>query len=306
MAQSDILSIQSGIKENTRDMTKYSLFLGGTNVINEALQMYDPLKTGYGRLFITRSPLFLTGGNANMNFAWKNFKHILEYGNTGVSGIGDMSMQTTEVTGGYTGKKFDLPTLFEDQTDTITITTMEFSGSPMRQLLYSWMNGVADSLTGLTHYNGVDRSRMLAAYENSDKQDSSAYIDRIQANQTMEAIYVNTDSTGERVEYACLLANMFPKNLPLDKFNYTSGQHELVDLSLDFAAVKYESIQINQVANALIKKYRILANSLNFYSGYDLSSQDWMGAGAHYDEKTGKLVDGAETDNDDLYTPHKK
>ena len=53
-------TIQSNIKSAAaNDITKYALFMGGTNVTNEVLACYDPLKTGYGRLFMVRKPAFL-------------------------------------------------------------------------------------------------------------------------------------------------------------------------------------------------------------------------------------------------------
>ena len=50
-------SLQSNIKNSSRDLTRYSLFLGGLNVKARALEQYDPLKTGYTRLFVVQSLL---------------------------------------------------------------------------------------------------------------------------------------------------------------------------------------------------------------------------------------------------------
>jgi hypothetical protein len=86
----------------------------------------------------------------------------------------------------------------------------------------------------------------------------------------MEAIYVQTDPTGrtDGIEYACMLANMMPKSVKKDHFNYEAGQHSIVQTDVPFTAVKYESPQINSIAKALIAKYSILRNYLSFNSGY--------------------------------------
>lgn len=270
MATTDALTIQSNIKSaaNT-DITKYALFMGGTNVTNDVLACYDPLKTGYARLFMVRKPAFL---DKTMPNKLKNFKHILEYGNTSVQGLGDINVDFKSIEGGYVGKSFEIPTNVNDNTNSMTVTVYEFSGSPVRELIHSWINGSVDLLTGLTHYNG------------------EASLDRIQANQTAEFIYVVTDHTGEKIEYCCLFANCFPRNINTDVFNYTSGEHNLVDTQIEFTCTKYESIQINKVANALLKKYKILTNSLNFYSGYNPNDENLGGgAGFAYNEETGKL-----------------
>lgn len=270
----------TGMQGHAGDMTQYALFMGGTNVVNEVLGCYDPLKTGYGRLFMVRKPTFLMK-DADMAKKLNNFKHILEYGNTSVNGISDISVSFNQIQGGYVGKSFEIPAYASDDTNQISVTVYEFSGSPVREVLHSWINGATDLLTGLTHYNGI-------AGWDSEKGEVGA----IQANQTAEFIWVNTDSTGKYVEYACLLANCFPKGIALDKFNYSSGSHELVEMTVDFTCTKYESIQINKVAQTLINKYRLLTNSLNFYSGIDPTDTNVIGQGRSYNVKTGKLEVG--------------
>ena len=280
-------TIQSNIKHHTYDnMNNYALFVGGTNVIHDVLQCYDPLRTGYGRLFMVRKPVFLEKffeGSASNPL--NKFKHILEYGNTSVQGIQDPSVNFESVTGGYVGNSFEIPTVAQDGTNSLTVKVYEFSGSPVREVIHSWINGTTDLLTGLTHYNGVDSG-----------------IARIQANQTAEFIYVSTDSTGEAVEYACLFANCFPKGINNDVYNYEAGQHQLVQTDIEFTCTKYESVQINAVAAKLLEKYKVITNSLNFYSGYSTADTikdesgntraNDLGGTVNpkaYDEKTGKI-----------------
>lgn len=260
------ITIQSNIKNHrNNDLLNYALFLGGPNVTHDVLANYDPLRTGYGRIFMVRKPLFLVDTIPDQ---FAKFKHIVEYGNTSVNGIGDIEQQTNQMTVGYVGKNIDLPSFAQDNTNQITIKMYEFSGSPIREVVYSWINGMNDILTGFTHYNGDDE------------------IDALQSNQTAEFIYVTTDNTGRKVEYACMFANCFPKNVKEDQFNYDQGQHNLVEYDLEFSCVKYESLQINKVAQALIDRYRILTNSLNFYSGISIDDQS-LGKGRYYNVKDG-------------------
>lgn len=240
-------TIQSSIKHNTTDMSKYALFLGGTNVVRDVLAAYDPLKTGYGRIFMVRKPVWVDEyfkGTGKM----KRFKHILEYGNTQIQGLTDPQVQFSTINGGYSGKGFEYPSYTTDDTNTFSITVYEMSGSPIREIIHTWINGTTDLQTGLAHYNGVN-------------------LPKIQANQTAEFIYVATDNTGLAVEYCCLFANCFPRGINIDVFNYQSGTHEPVETTIEFACTKYESTQINKVGRALINRYRILTNSLNFNSG---------------------------------------
>ena len=268
----DGITIQSGIKHHTNDaLTNYALFTSGLNVSHDVLMNYDPLKTGYGRLFMVRKPTFL---DYTIPSKLAKFKHILEYGNTAITGINDVTMGFNQLTGGYAGKSFEIPSFATDDTNQFTVNVYEFSGSPIREVIHSWMNGTSDLLTGLAHYNGEPS------------------LARIQANQTAEFIYVATDNTGNAIEYACMFANCFPKTLKNDQFNYQSGEHNLVEYSIDFTCTKYESIQINKVAKELLKRYKILSNSLNFYSGI-VPDDERLGSGKGYDVKTGKFTTAA-------------
>lgn len=275
-------TIQSNIKNhNNDDLLKYALFTGGLNVTHDVLANYDPLRTGYGRLFMVRQPVWLQKA---IPTKLKKFKHILEYGNTAVSGLNDITVSFNDYTGGYAGKSFGIPSVATDGTDTFTVNCYEFSGSPIREVIWTWVNGTTDLLTGLSHYNGIDPE-----------------IQRLQSNQTAEFVYVSTDHTGEQVEYACFLANCFPQNVKNDHFNYSSGQHEMVEYNIEFRCTKYESLQINKLGKALLDRYKVLANSLNFFSGIsslegDATGQlgDRLGPGKEYDVTTGQLVDAGD------------
>ena len=289
-AENNVKTIQSNIHESTysNSLTNYALFLGGTNVAHDVLAQYDPLKTGYARLFMVRKPVWLDyyfSGTPKMN----KFKHILEYGNVSISGLSDISVQTNSITGGYVGKSFEIPSYASDDTSSLSVQVYEYSGSPIREVLHEWINGSTDLMSGLTHYNGKLGKKLNA-------NDQVGLIAN-QANQTAEFIYVVTDCTGMNVEYACMFANCFPKNIPLDPFNYSSGQHELVETTIEFTATKYESLQINQIATRLIEKYKVLTNSLNFYSGHSKSEFEDKAdhPDMHYDEESGKIVSGKQS-----------
>ena len=279
-------TIQSSIKSaSVEDMTKYALFLGGTNVVRDVLSAYDPLKTGYGRIFMVHNPLWVAKYFNGTN-KFTNFKHILQYGNTQIQGLTDPQVNFNTINGGYNGKSFEIPAYATDDTNTFSITCYEMSGSPIREVIHTWINGTTDLLTGLSHYNGVD-------------------LEKKQSNQTAEFIYVATDNTGLGVEYACMFANCFPRGINTDVFNYQSGQHELVETTIEFSCTKYESTQINKVAAALINRYRILTNSLNFNSGITTKTLNGGNSNQndsidlkytrYYDHKSNKMISGSNT-----------
>lgn len=295
MAEDKSFTIQSGIKNSSvNDITQYALFLGGPNATNEVLRSFDPLKEGWARLFMVRKPAFLQDTIPNK---LTYFKHILEYANTGVSGLGDYTLNFQAMTGGYGGRQIQVPTYTSDGTDNFTVTVYEMSGSPIREVIDFWINGISDKMSTFSHYNGSNLPKMLA-------------------NQSAEFIYVVTDNTGLEVEYACMFANAVPTTIQVSQLDYSAGSHDLVQYTIPFNCIRYDSIQINKLAKKLIEKYRILVNSLNFHSGIreeggggadssaDSSSKylnELVPADTHYDITTGLLSSGGVGDSGTPY-----
>lgn len=253
----NIVTLQSNLKSHNTavdEFTSYAYMLGGINAKKDALAQYDLLRKGYGRLFILKMPTFL---EMALPSSTKMFKHMLEFGNTGISGISGYQTEFTSITGGYNGDSIEIPTGAKDDTSSITVKLYETSGSLIRSYVDTWITGAAaDPISGLVHYHG-------ASYSNGER------VPITQANQIMEAIYVATDQTGEQCVYSCLLTNMFPKSSDHSIFDMDPGSHEIVDMSVEFTAKKYMSAQINSLGQTLVDRFKIMRNSLNFQSGYN-------------------------------------
>jgi hypothetical protein len=232
--------------------------MGGLNVTNKGLAQFDPLKTGFTRIFFIKMPVFL--GAILPVDAVRKVKHILEYGFMSIDGLQNLTLDFEQVTGGFAGRTFEVPTVAKDDTNEITIRVPEFTGSPMREYIDMWITGIADKNSGIGTYHGA-----------MDEDDSITYS---QVNHTAEAILVSTDPTLSKngIEYCCLLSNMIPKTSRLDHFNTEAGSHPLVTLDIPFTTTKFESKQINTIGKALMEKYNILSDYLEFDSGYTLDN----------------------------------
>jgi len=235
-------------------ITNYSLFQGGLNATHDALVQYDPLKTGFARLFMVRTPAIVDPTEM------KIFKHILEYANTGVDGVPDVDLNSEELTGGNNGRSIKIPTISKVGDGDLTVKVYEMAGSPVTRTMRSWINGISDEQSGLSHSNGL----------------SANGIEPTLANQSAEFVYVVTDSSGrwDRIEYACLFACCVPTKISMGHFNYSAGQHELTQLDLSFSCIKYDGPQVNEIAKILMKKYNVLVNSLDFYPGISVYEND--------------------------------
>ena len=57
MAIPGVITSQTGGRQfNAPNLTKYSMFVGGTNATHHALRNYSPMLNGFGRLFMVRPP----------------------------------------------------------------------------------------------------------------------------------------------------------------------------------------------------------------------------------------------------------
>lgn len=247
-------TLQSNIKQYSNNtITEYALFLSGLNATNSALKQYDPLKTGYARLFVTLMPKFM---NIIMPEKARIFKHLIETSFTSVQGIGNLNMDFEQMSGGYAGKQMEIPTLLKDETTAITISLYEQAGSPIREFIEMWLTGISDPQTGIGHYHGA--------------LDLDPTLTYSQSNHSSEMFYVMTDPSGlaRGIEFACMFANMVPKSVKQDQFNYESGTVQLVKYDIEFSVTKYQSAQINAICKALMQKYQIITSYINFQSGY--------------------------------------
>lgn len=245
-------------KPNEQKFTKYAYWISGPNAKHNALSQYDLQRTGYGRLFIVQMPAFvetLLPGETKM------FKHMLEFGNVGIDGIQGFSVETTQATGGYAGASIEMPTGTKDDTTSITVKVYETIESMVRSYVDFWITGTFDPYTGLNHYHGAREVSIVG-----EATAKSMYFS--QANHTMEAFYIATDPTGEVPIYACLLANMFPKQSDHSHFNFDPGSHELVQVSIEFTVNKYMGSDINYLGKVILDNFKILKNFMLTYSGY--------------------------------------
>lgn len=282
------------------DLTRSPLMIGGLTGIRAALMAYSPIETGYARLFMVRKPLFVTTyfDKTNDN-AFEVFKHILEYGFTEVSGINADTLQTADFAGGHVNRAIAMPTVQQNDTNEVTISVYEFIGSPVREVLEIWIGGISDRHTGYVHYQGE-----------VSVHDGDMRLDYNESNHTAEFIYVVTDKTGFRPEFACMLTHAFPVTVPLDTLaGYSAGSHDLVKYNIAFKCIMERSIVINTLATDLLNAYPVVTNNLNFNPR--AGDAIYTSSGSINEGNLGKPLQGVKTItpvgttpvDDALYTP---
>lgn len=280
MAIPNVITSQTGGRiYDGKDITKYSLFVGGTNATHHALRNYSPLLNGFGRLFMVRPPkvlLKMFAGSDAYLYSSENlfiqFKHMLEYMNRSVQGFQEKQLENaaTAIQGGFAGRSFNTPTVTKETTQDITIGLYEMVGAPVMTVIDAWMNAIGDENSGLATYGGwisggVDANGLEKRLYRGESEDDAG-IPFNEANHTAEFIYVMHDRSGAQVERAVLLADCYPKGLPqANLFDMQgAGAHDNVTYDITFNCTVYRSPIITAIANDLLKQYRIVSNSLNF------------------------------------------
>ena len=241
------LTIQSGLKRNLKDYSNFCYWLNGVDVTDQNLDQFTPYIQGVSRIFMIKKPVFLLENYAD---ECKNFKSLIETGYTRIDGIQDTNVEFVDFEGGFNGQKFRNVSLASNDTDTITITVYEQTGSPIREFLDLWVTGVRDIKSGIAHYHGAF--------------DTNANMKYSERNHTAEFIYCVMDPSGRELEYACMFAHAFPTKVPKSHLNYESRNRGNVPIDIEFAVQMYESPAINAMACYCLQNSLVEYNYLKF------------------------------------------
>lgn len=281
----DVPDLGKYMRKNTKNYDEFKYFLEGIDVTDQNLDQMTPYIPGISRLYFHKTPYFMAKGFPELT---DNFRSYFETGFRSVTGIGNLTAEGIDIEGGWANQKFSNISTVRDETETITVSLYEQTGSPVREFIETWMTGMRDPRSGVAHYhNQVLIPGDQADPENGKRTDEGVvYCER---NHTGEFIYVDLDPTAQYIEYACLLAHVWPRSLPRDHLNYTSGSRDAAQLDLEFAVTKYEGKYVNDIAAYYIAHSNLQYNYLEFnpYKSKDSLDNYMQYTTAHAGTKNG-------------------
>src|SRR5574344_1031352 len=259
VSQVEYKTTQSGIRSFEGSLNNVDLFRGMLKLDAANIGNYDFMVGGYGFFYWLSGPTFMTqtGNTSTLGALWNKFKAITEKGSTSFDGINDLSANTEDITGGIAGNSFKQVTNIKDDFDSFTIKCYEYQGSPLRETLQTWLNGIRDYKIGLANYAG-----QINTYKTGEG--ASNKLEYSAKNHTAEAAYIVTDPSGFGVEYTCLLTNIIPTKVPKSHLNMSHGDHPLVQMDLEFSATMYESAYINEQLATYHRNQMTLQSYLDF------------------------------------------
>lgn len=255
------------MKRNTKDYNDFSYFISGIDVTEQNLDQLTPYVPGISRLFMHRTPLFMDVAFPQLT---RNFKSYVETGYRSVEGIEDLSADFISIDGGFANQSFENISKVTDSSNQLSFELWEQTGSPVREFIELWMTGVRDPRSGVAHYHGYvgvpssgGDSNIVSSAANAGRS-VGTYVPYGEKNHTAEFMYYALDPTAHYIEYAALFAHCFPRSIQKSHLNYTSGSRDGVSMNLQFAATKYESRYINDLAVYYLLKDQLEYNYLNF------------------------------------------
>jgi hypothetical protein len=247
-------TIQTGAKpESSKNYQAFGYWLNGIDVTRQNLDKFTPYVQGISRIFVYNKPVFM---NEVFPTLTDDFTTAIESGFTRISGLSDITVQFIDFEGGFASQKFSTPSLATDDTESVTISIYEQSGSPMREYIETWISGVRDPRTGVAHYHGAIRDGGV-----TKSGQALAYTDK---NHTMECFYATLDPTAVNLEYGCMFAYMFPTRVTKSHYDFEKGNRAEVLLDLEFRTMKYESPAINYICRWYVVSSNIEYSYLKF------------------------------------------
>jgi hypothetical protein len=275
------IDFQSGIRRFNGSLKEYTGMVGGLTADYHTLRALNPLTTNRVRIVMYRAPLFMMkyfGGdttNYYSNPEVATYRKALEYFNTGITcNIGDATLATAPLQGGFAGRQLNIPTTQNAQTgQTLTVQVPEWVGRPIANFHNMWVNGISDKITGLTTYHGLVSGGVDQAgnpqrifYQKTGDTDG---LDPSPAWEVAEFLVIALDRSGARVEAAAMALGCFPASeIGNDIFNMNAtGNSQIQTLNITFNCQYIQSAYVNDLAARYARQFANFGNAFNLNPG---------------------------------------
>lgn len=239
MAESTVSQVNKfGFLKKPKDVTKYLLMRGVTDFGN--LAQFNQFESGYPFLIVTGIPKFLEVlREKNTEYATliNNFCHILEYEFIGLSGIDDISSDTSELTNGISNLNV-ITKVNQQSASNFTMEFKEKAGSIITKVQNLFLTGIKDPRTQVKSYHGLIKEGLIEdGYE----------------NEVFSFMYFVTDNTLMNVERAYLIVSAQIAKVDESIFNGSRSDIGFKDVSVEFNGYPITGRLVDEKAQAMLK-----------------------------------------------------
>ena len=231
--------------KSPRDLTKYTLMRGTTDWTQ--LEQFNLYEKGFPFLIVVGIPQFLRNmaqRDTAIAALVQNYVHILEYEFRGMSGLADITANTSPISNGF--NDFNVITRTQEQgSDTFTFNYTEKSGSALTKVQEMYLRGVRDPNSGFKHYNGQiniggDYDPTIPGSIGFEKE-------------TFSFLYMHTDNTGLVLERAVFLVGCQPTNAPFSTlYNADKGDVSFAEIGVEFTGYPIYGTEVDKRAQTIL------------------------------------------------------
>ena len=231
-----------------RNLCQYRLFRGAADFGN--LRQWDLYEKGYSFLTVVTVPEFIqklatsgcSKGPANIKLIasrlLNNFVYILEHEFRGLTGLSNLTAETSEITDGISSVAM-INKVTEDTSITIQMSFFEKSGRTITKFCELFLRGIKDTRTqGKTYFGLIEEGTLEPGFE----------------NEVFSLLYYVTDNTYRNLEGAYLFMCAQITEVPLTEvFESEKGSYSYPEISVSFNCFPVTDDTINQEAARMLE-----------------------------------------------------
>ena len=253
-----------------KDLRNYTLMRGAPDFAK--VEMWNEYESGYGYLVIVQIPKFLEmladKDSDHYGLLIENYKRVLEYEFKGLDGIENITSELGEINTGISQLQFINKVNMQNST-TFSMRYTEKAGALITKVHELFLTGIKDGRTQIKRYHGLLDSGDIeeAGYE----------------NETFSFMYFVTDNTFRKVEKAYYIVAAQPTSAATgDLYNYTKGEIEFKEISVEFVGFPLTSNEIDAKAQAMLdwlndasnpNKYTAISNNFKYSGVSDINEK---------------------------------
>lgn len=231
-----------------RNLCQYRLFRGAADFGN--LRQWDLYEKGYSFLTVVTVPEFIqklatsgcSKGPANIKLIasrlLNNFVYILEHEFRGLTGLSNLTAETSEITDGISSVAM-INKVTEDTSITIQMSFFEKSGRTITKFCELFLRGIKDTRTqGKTYFGLIEEGTLEPGFE----------------NEVFSLLYYVTDNTYRNLEGAYLFMCAQITEVPLTEvFESEKGSYSYPEIRVSFNCFPVTDDTINQEAARMLE-----------------------------------------------------
>ena len=231
-----------------RNLCQYRLFRGAADFGN--LRQWDLYEKGYSFLTVVTVPEFIqklatsgcSKGPANIKLIasrlLNNFVYILEHEFRGLTGLSNLTAETSEITDGISSVAM-INKVTEETSITIQMSFFEKSGRTITKFCELFLRGIKDTRTqGKTYFGLIEEGTLEPGFE----------------NEVFSLLYYVTDNTYRNLEGAYLFMCAQITEVPLTEvFESEKGSYSYPEISVSFNCFPVTDDTINQEAARMLE-----------------------------------------------------